>query len=861
MKNLETLALMALSGFFLLATPSFASARVVWDTSTIQQVLAPGSEAWENVEVWHPNIMYDGGVYKMWYAGTTGRNGAGSRGIGYAISTDGLNWTNRQLVYGPTTGFYQMDSPNVRKEGDTYKMWFREYWETVEEWSGYVSFMTSADGISWSNKQKVMGALGRYVDGYNITNLSILSDGAQYIMWYAIDDYYPYQYKTWRATSPDGITWAERQLSLPYLPGRWGAYDPNVTKIPGAGYIIFYTTGYPDVSGSQLATATSWDGITWSNRREIGVDGHSPFYFQDTDETPYLYFSNGGTIYRMAGTHVDEPVVTCVRTEQELQDALNEARNNAHDDVIQIVQGTYLGNFVYSSVEPYGLTIEGGYTATCASREVDPENTVLDAQNSGRVLELNASGAAADVIVDGLTMQHGNISTGVGAALRVTSHGSITIGNNVISNSLTEEHGGGLNLYTVGNANIFNNSIHHNKSRKVGGGAYITGAYSYNLTICGNSISDNESGSAGGGLYISLASSSPFATFNLTDNMIANNASLAVIHAGGGGVDIDLSGDRLATLSSNVFVGNTCGGDGGGLRFLGGMCTAINNLFHGNVASMNGGGIYFGRGYTPDLINNTLSHNTAGTGGGIWLGISTPGSIYNNIIWNNHASVGGDLYILNASAGNGSLNPFNLLNNDFDQSSAGTYIQIPFAIDPSNLNNVDPLFVDSANSDYRLHAASPCINAGTNDAPGLPSTDKEGLARIIGGTVDIGAYEYQGVIGPITVSIDIKPGSYPNSINLKSKGVVPVAILTTYDFDVRMVDPFSVLFVEAPPRRWHYEDVDRDGHTDLLFHFETQELMLDSHSTEAMLTGNTLDGDAFEGTDSVNIVPKCNGKK
>jgi len=104
--------------------------------------------------------------------------------------------------------------------------------------------------------------------------------------------------------------------------------------------------------------------------------------------------------------------------------------------------------------------------------------------------------------------------------------------------------------------------------------------------------------------------------------------------------------------------------------------------------------------------------------------------------------------------------------------------------------------------------------------------------------------------------IDIKPGSYPNSINLKSKGVVPVAVLTTDDFDASTVDPDTVLFAGASPLRWAREDVDGDGDTDLLFHFKTQELDLDENSTEAFLTGYTFDGQFIWGTDTVNIVPK-----
>ena len=102
--------------------------------------------------------------------------------------------------------------------------------------------------------------------------------------------------------------------------------------------------------------------------------------------------------------------------------------------------------------------------------------------------------------------------------------------------------------------------------------------------------------------------------------------------------------------------------------------------------------------------------------------------------------------------------------------------------------------------------------------------------------------------------IDIKPGSVPNSINLKSKGIVPVAILTTDGFDATMVDPDTVQFAGASPERWTMCDVDDDGDQDMLFHFRTQDLDLDEYSTEASLTCY-VDGEVFEGRDSVRIVP------
>jgi hypothetical protein len=143
------------------------------------------------------------------------------------------------------------------------------------------------------------------------------------------------------------------------------------------------------------------------------------------------------------------------------------------------------------------------------------------------------------------------------------------------------------------------------------------------------------------------------------------------------------------------------------------------------------------------------------------------------------------------------------------------------------------------NSDYTLSSGSPCIGA---------ASDGTDIGRL---------FDACGCAPPVVeISIDIKPGSDPNSINLKSKGVVPVAVLTTDGFDASNVDPATVLFAGAAPLHWTMEDVDGDGDVDLLFHFKTQELELDADSTDATLTGDTMDGKHIEGTDLVNIVPK-----
>jgi hypothetical protein len=112
----------------------------------------------------------------------------------------------------------------------------------------------------------------------------------------------------------------------------------------------------------------------------------------------------------------------------------------------------------------------------------------------------------------------------------------------------------------------------------------------------------------------------------------------------------------------------------------------------------------------------------------------------------------------------------------------------------------------------------------------------------------------------LEMMIDIKPGSDQNCINRGSRGVVPVAVLTTGDFDVCMINPDTAQFAGAWPERWKLVDVDDDGDDDLLFHFRTQDLNLLDSSTEATLTADLFTGEEVFGTDEVRIVPSKKNK-
>ena len=135
----------------------------------------------------------------------------------------------------------------------------------------------------------------------------------------------------------------------------------------------------------------------------------------------------------------------------------------------------------------------------------------------------------------------------------------------------------------------------------------------------------------------------------------------------------------------------------------------------------------------------------------------------------------------------------------------------------------------------------------------------------------------------ICVYVDIKPGSWPNPINIFSNGVFAVAICGTEDFDVMTIDPSTVrIYIEGleegvPPLRWTYEDVATpwtsepggghalrgDGYLDLVFHFDTQAVVegldLSAYVRQIIpliIRGNLkeeFDGTALMGQDYVRI--------
>jgi hypothetical protein len=305
-----------------------------------------------------------------------------------------------------------------------------------------------------------------------------------------------------------------------------------------------------------------------------------------------------------------------------------------------------------------------------------------------------------------------------------------TLSGNCASSSYytSDASGGGASGGTLYNCVVLSNTAYFG-----GGGAFQSTLH--RCALRGNS-SITPSFGVGGGVFECV----------LTDCTLAGNSA----NYGAGAYGSQLS---ECNLDANSALSN---GGGVGASMVSNCTLTANSAFSGGGAGSDSGG------NPSTLYNCVLAHNSAATGGG------AQGSVLNNctVVSNTATSIrsyggyGGGVYscFLNITgnlasfaggAYEGSLRNcivyFNAASNElnFNYESLLDYCcTTPLPTNGvGNITNA-PKFVDQTAGDLRLQSNSPCINAG-NNAYAQPGPDLDGNPRIVGGTVDIGAYEFQ----------------------------------------------------------------------------------------------------------------------
>ena len=327
-----------------------------------------------------------------------------------------------------------------------------------------------------------------------------------------------------------------------------------------------------------------------------------------------------------------------------------------------------------------------------------------------------------------------------------------------------------------------------------GGGAWCesTNSFLTNCVLAANSAQNSGGGVLSGTLnncsldantneaaYGSVLNNCTFVSNNgfgadtciLNDCVISNNNN---------------SGAYNSTLN-NCRILNNMAGDGAGAYF----CTLSNCFLSGNVAGNGGAG---GGALECTLNNCTLSGNSAPWGGGAWGStlnncLVVGNTAHNHYLGTGPSSVGGGVggctannctIVFNTAVqpdspwtatisfyGGGAAE--SALNNcivQFNSESPSYYVYnannynyylgtttncctSPLLDGGTGNFTSDPLLVNTSGSDFHLQSNSPCINSG-NNADVTSTMDLDGNPRIVGGTVDIGAYEYQTPVSKIS---------------------------------------------------------------------------------------------------------------
>jgi hypothetical protein len=201
--------------------------------------------------------------------------------------------------------------------------------------------------------------------------------------------------------------------------------------------------------------------------------------------------------------------------------------------------------------------------------------------------------------------------------------------------------------------------------------------------------------------------------------------------------------------------GNSAGSDGGGIaNIFGSTLTLANSTVSGNTATFSGGGIFNDALITPrlttvQLTNSTLTNNSAQQGGGLYSNnLNNRVVIGNSIVAGNTASIEGSEVFYpgfgvfesqgsNLVGQNGDAGGFPTIATDIVLSGAIDTVIAPLA-DNGGATQTHALVPESAAIDAGNNALAVDPNSGNP-----LTTDQTGSPRIVNGTVDIGAVEFQ----------------------------------------------------------------------------------------------------------------------
>jgi hypothetical protein len=564
------------------------------------------------------------------------------------------------------------------------------------------------------------------------------------------------------------------------LEPRWLLSVDTVTNLNDSGPGSLRQTLANAASGDTIQFASGLNGDTIqltsgeiSITKNVTIDGPGNIAINPTD-TSSAFNIDPGTTVTILGLTITAGDAGHIGSGGDIYNSGNLTLN---DDTVSLGQAE-LGAGLYNN---------GGVVTILDSTFSNSEAS----QQGGAIL--NASGGSINIT--STTFSGNDASEEAGGAI-CNENASLTLTGCTLTDNTAGTYGGGVCNFADGTTLISGTTLSSNAAGFWGGA--IFNYIDADLTVTGGcTINSNEAdGTFGGGLFndqgtanvsgtsftsnaifdldggVGAGVASELGTLNLSNCTFTDNGDFAVVAGGGlyaddlsttvsscqfinnqaeyGGGIFQNSNDTL-NMSGSTLADNTATDYGGG-AYLAGIAYIDNSTFAGNQAEYGGGLISY---TTLTMANCTISTNiataTSDAGGGIYANTGNT-TLYNTIVSGNTLSddvTPSDITGLldTALASNQTPSSYNLIgtggSGGLTNGVDGNQVGVSADLGPLQ-NNGGPT------ETMALLTGSPAINAGDNalalDANGNPLTTDQrgpGFPRIVGGTVDIGAYEVQ----------------------------------------------------------------------------------------------------------------------
>lgn len=384
------------------------------------------------------------------------------------------------------------------------------------------------------------------------------------------------------------------------------------------------------------------------------------------------------------------------------------------------------------------ITIDGGNRVT------------LDGISDG-CFRVSGENGNSVVEIRNLTFVNGD-ADGHGGAIS-NDYGTLMITNSTFCDNYATGFGGAIDNY-YGNLTIVNSTFSGNSAYDCGGAIYTKGGI---VLIANSSFSDNSSIDNGGAIY------NDDGELTISNTTFSGNSSLS---NGGAIYNYRFENNYETVISNSVFSGNSAKMDGGAIGNNWGYMTIANSSFSGNHA--NGGGSIDVYGGYVSVSDSLISGNTANYGGAIHCENSESFMVFSNctIAGNSVGYEGGAIY-----RKDGTIHIYNtIVSQNYAPKDAN--ISGGISANASNCVGVDPCFIvppafdssgnltNASSMNLRLRSNSIAIDSGDNDYVEVGEVDLDGNARIIGESVDIGAYEaLPNAVESVSISGTVKVDS------------------------------------------------------------------------------------------------------